>query len=138
MSTASPLWRGGHLQEMSPDECRHLMTTRAIGRVLFQDADGPCALPVNYTFDDDTVLFRTTPYSSVALSVRDRTVGFEVDDFDEAHHSGWSVLVRGRAAFVDEPAELTSARPTPWPHGARPLHVRLDVRQLTGRRLLPS
>jgi uncharacterized protein len=93
---------------------------------------------VNYVSQQGTVLLRISPHSSVGRHIRGRVVGFEVDEIDTATRSGWSVLVRGTARFVDvEDLPLgDDARPQPWPEGVRSLHVRITPRSVTGRRLL--
>jgi nitroimidazol reductase NimA-like FMN-containing flavoprotein (pyridoxamine 5'-phosphate oxidase superfamily) len=37
-------------------------------------------------------------------------VAFEVDQFDEAAHTGWSVVVTGRATLVTDPGERKRLR----------------------------
>ncbi len=126
---------------LDPDECRRLLRTRPVGRVVFVDARGPVALPVNYVVDDDDIVFRTEASSSVLASRYSGQVGFEVDDFDETDHQGWSVLVNGPVAHVEDPAELRrleTLRVTPWAQGPRTSYLRLGVRTITGRRLVPD
>ena len=66
-------------------------------------------------------------------------MAFEVDVADHERQLGWSVVARGRAGVVDDPAELAAIRsfwdPRPWAGGVRPVYVRLRWRELTGRRL---
>jgi uncharacterized protein len=133
-------WFPGRLTEMSAEECQDLMGSTSVGRVGFVDEDGPVVLPVNYVLDGDTVLFRTSPFNSVARNVGSASVAFEVDHFDDYTQSGWSVLVRGLASFVD-PEEVPkdeAMRPFPWAEGVRTLFVRVTPRSVTGRRLLPG
>src|SRR6266536_2404121 len=65
-------------QELTKDECFSLLAGQHLGRLVLVDDRGPIALPVNFVFDQHTVLFRT----------------------DEATCTGWSVLVRGEATEV--------------------------------------
>ena len=116
------------------------MGSTSVGRVGFVDEDGPVVLPVNYVLDGETVLFRTSPHNSVSRNVDSAVVAFEVDEFDDYTQSGWSVLVRGSASFVD-PEDLPgdeALRPFPWADGVRTLFVRITPRSVTGRRLLPG
>lgn len=105
--------------------------------MAYDDA-GPVVLPVNYVIDSDTVLFRTSPYSSLGQHIRTGRAAFEVDEIDDETYSGWSVLVRGRATFV-ESIDLpeAAARSTSWREcdGAQSLHVRITPRLISGRRL---
>jgi uncharacterized protein len=134
------LWFPGRLTEMSAGECRDLMGSTSVGRVAFVDEDGPIVLPVNFVLDGETVLFSTSPHNTVARYVDSALVAFEVDDFDDYTQSGWSVLVRGVAAFqtADERARDERDRPAPWADGVRSLLVRITPTSISGRRLLPS
>jgi nitroimidazol reductase NimA-like FMN-containing flavoprotein (pyridoxamine 5'-phosphate oxidase superfamily) len=59
------------------------LADKHVGRVTYSDEAGPVILPVNYAVENQSVLFRTSAASSMALHLRDRTVAFEVDDVDE-------------------------------------------------------
>jgi hypothetical protein len=68
-------------------------------------------------------------------------VGFEVDDFDADDREGWSVLVTGHVSPVVDPADLRHVqmlRVTPWAEGDRTTYLRLRIRTLSGRRLVPD
>ena len=108
--------------------------------MAFVDEEGPSVIPVNYVSQDGAVLLRISPHGSIGRHVRGRVVGFEVDDIDEDTRSGWSVLVRGVAGFVDveDLPAASDARPQPWPEGVRSLHVRITRTSVSGRRLLPG
>jgi hypothetical protein len=131
---------GGRLVELLPDECWTLLETGPVGRLAWAGAGGPTVLPVNFTVANRRIVFRTSPYSSVARECDDLAVAFEVDDVDPFTRSGWSVLVRGTARLAyDEtlvPAESKDLEV--WAEGRRALHVVIEPRELTGRRLLPS
>jgi nitroimidazol reductase NimA-like FMN-containing flavoprotein (pyridoxamine 5'-phosphate oxidase superfamily) len=130
-------WFPGTLWELSEEECLDLLRGRSVGRVAFNDADGPVVLPVNYVLDNGTVLFRTAPQNTVARHILSGPAAFEVDETDDYTESGWSVLVRGRASFVhfDELPE-SGSRPEPWVEGTRSLYVRITPQTVTGRRVL--
>ena len=133
---APPLRR---IEELSPDECRRLLTTKQVGRVVFVDARGPVALPVNYVLDDHDILFRTSAASSLLASSYAGGTAFEVDHVDEANRIGWSVLASGRVRQVTDPADRRHAEMlgvSPWAEGDRSRYLRLHVRTVTGRRLV--
>lgn len=52
---------------------------------------------------------------------------------------GWSVLVVGRAATIDDPDDLAQMRPNqrlePWAPGSRNLFIRITPRQVAGRHI---
>jgi nitroimidazol reductase NimA-like FMN-containing flavoprotein (pyridoxamine 5'-phosphate oxidase superfamily) len=131
------------LAPLSPDECRQLLRSRRVGRVVFVDTRGPVALPVNYVLDHDDVIFRTEAWSSLHATPASGRVSFEVDEIDEHERIGWSILARGTVHRIDDPAELRHVmrlHPEPWARGAhdgeRDEYLRLSVETVTGRRLV--
>jgi nitroimidazol reductase NimA-like FMN-containing flavoprotein (pyridoxamine 5'-phosphate oxidase superfamily) len=129
-------------QELTDDECRKLLGERHLGRLALVDADGPVILPVNYALDEGSVVFRTDPGSKLDAAAAGATVAFEVDATDERDRTGWSVVVRGQAGEVAEPAELERLRALPlypWAPGAKGHYVRIRPASVTGRRIaLPA
>ncbi|MET0526006.1 MAG: pyridoxamine 5'-phosphate oxidase family protein [Nocardioides sp.] len=137
MSNA-PSWSGGRLIELPEQECWELIASRPVGRVAFDDGAGPTVLPVNHAVVAQAVRFRTAPHSALAAHLDGQRVAFEVDDVDEFHQSGWSVLVRGRARLLDRADSQDQEEPAPWPAGQRPLLVEIETFSVTGRRLLAT
>ena len=130
--------RDARWQELAKDECFGLLAGQQLGRVVLVDDLGPIALPVNYVLDQHTVLFRTDEGAKLEVACRGGPVGFEVDGADEATRTGWSVLVRGEATEVTDPAELARLRELPlypWAQGAKTRYVRILPTVLTGRRI---
>jgi nitroimidazol reductase NimA-like FMN-containing flavoprotein (pyridoxamine 5'-phosphate oxidase superfamily) len=131
-------WFPSHLRELSEAECRELLASHEVGRVAYCDDLGPVVLPVNYVVDKGTVLLQVSPHSTLARNLRSGRASFEIDEFDDYNESGWSVLVRGDAEYVD-PAELPNdPRPTAWAEGQRTFHVRITPHDISGRRLLTA
>ena len=138
--TRNERWFPSHLREIDHAECLDLLAAHQVGRVAYCDDLGPVVLPVNYVLDQDTVLIQVSPHSTLARHLRDAPASFEVDEFDDYTQSGWSVLVRGNATYV-ESADLPGedeARPHAWAEGQRTLHVRITPQDISGRRLLPA
>lgn len=130
------------LRDLSPEECRTLLSTHGVGRIAVSAADGrPAVVPVNYEVVDDAILFRTAPGSAPAAAAG-KEVAFEVDHVNDALSQGWSVLAVGPARVVTEPdavRRLTQdAHTTPWPGGAREMWVSIRPTSLTGRRITPA
>ncbi|MFF4569708.1 pyridoxamine 5'-phosphate oxidase family protein [Streptomyces sp. NPDC001410] len=130
------------LRDLSPDECRALLSTHGIGRVAVSASDGrPAVVPVNYDVVDDAIVFRTAP-DSMAAAAAETEVAFEVDHVDEALSQGWSVLAVGRASIVTEPEAVRRlvqlAHSTPWAGGERAIWVSIRPTSLTGRRITPA
>jgi nitroimidazol reductase NimA-like FMN-containing flavoprotein (pyridoxamine 5'-phosphate oxidase superfamily) len=124
---------------LTPEECAELLRGGIVGRVAIASSSGPHIIPVNYSIVDDSIVFRTTPYSVIGTYARDTLAAFEVDFFDYADQRGWSVVARGRCDAIADHHEVEQIRagwpPRPWADGARNLYVRLRWTELTGRRL---
>jgi nitroimidazol reductase NimA-like FMN-containing flavoprotein (pyridoxamine 5'-phosphate oxidase superfamily) len=132
-------WYPGHLQELTEQECRELLQQQRTGRVAWCGADGPTVLPVNYRFDDVGVLFRTSPHSELVRTLSPGPAAFQIDSFDDFLQSGWSVLLRGRAQFLEwDDLPDHDDRPEPWVAGTRSVYVRITAERITGRRVVPS
>jgi uncharacterized protein len=102
------------------------------------DDQGPIIFPVNFVLDRHMVVFRTDEGTKLGTAARGGRVAFEVDRVDEAAHTGWSVVVRGEATEVTDPAELARLRKlrlSPWAPGPKSRYVRILPAKLTGRRI---
>ena len=125
--------------DLSREDCARLLRAGVAGRVAIGTPTGPHIVPVNYAVNGESILIRTTAYSLLGTYGRGAQLCFEVDQFDYELERGWSVVVRGRAAFVsdhDELAELArSWEPRPWAEGQRNLIVRIPWTEVTGRQL---
>jgi uncharacterized protein len=123
---------------ISPAHCVELLQTKTIGRVAWQAAEGPEVLPVTYTWYENSVIFRTSPYGPLSELVRPTDVAFEIDEIDEQHHHGWSVVVHGRARGVagsDRLAQLWTVAGVPWAPGVRNLFIQITATTLSGRQV---
>ena len=129
----------GRLSDLRDEECRALLSGHRVGRIAWNDDEGPVVLPVNYTFDGQHLLVRTSAHTELARHFTSGRVAFEIDEYDERTHTGWSVLVRGfaRVAEWDERPSPTDS-PTPLVGGNRNFHIRIAVGRVTGRRVLPA
>jgi len=129
----------GIFSAIGPEQCVQLLTEHSIGRVAWQAADEQQILPVTYAWFEGAVIFRTSPYGVLSELMRPTAVAFEVDDFDEDQHHGWSVVVHGRAEAVAEHSELirmwTTSGVVPWASGTRNLFIQITPYRLTGRRV---
>ena len=129
----------GTLQVLSREDCMTLLGTSGVGRVAFVGPSGPVIHPVNYLIDLDTVVVRTSPYTMLGEHSTGQ-VAFEVDELDAWFTSGWSVLVTGRSAPIDDPDESIALRRSgllhPWVAGQRNLFLRITPNEITGRRVV--
>lgn len=127
------------LFKLSMEQCIDVLATSSIGRIVFVDGDQPMALPVNYAWFEDSVVFRTGEGQKLHAATLAQKVAFEIDEIDETTHAGSSVLVKGIAEEVTEWAEqeLLEQLPVrpwqrqPWRRG----WVRIVPSEITGRKL---
>lgn len=126
-----------HVGELSPEQCRHLLTTHHAGRVAWNSADGPLVLPVTYAMYTTDIVFRTSPYGALSALINPTNVAFEIDEVDQQAGTGWSVLVRGRAQAVKQAYDLATLWRTegivPWATGPRNVFIAIAPRTITGR-----
>jgi uncharacterized protein len=125
-------------QELTKSECFALLAREHLGRVAVVDDRGPMVLPVNFVLDHHTLVLRTDEGTKLDAAIRGSQVAFEIDGADAATRTGWSVVVRGEAVEVTDPAEVARLRHLrlhPWAPGAKAHYVRILPATLTGRRI---
>jgi uncharacterized protein len=92
--------------------------------------------------DGDDILFRTREDSRLARLTLTGEVpaAFEVDTAFPVEHSGWSVIASGSLLRESHPARWARARSkiSTWAAGERDVVLRLEVHELTGRRIGPA
>jgi nitroimidazol reductase NimA-like FMN-containing flavoprotein (pyridoxamine 5'-phosphate oxidase superfamily) len=131
-------------ENLDQAECLRLVSLGVIGRLAYVGRYDLTVLPVNYRLVDGAILFRTAQDSLTGEDLRtgirhaDYKVAFEVDQFDEATHEGWSVLLQGPAHHLDteeEQAAAMAAGVEPWPGGEKDHFIRITPDRITGRRV---
>lgn len=126
------------LEVIGLDECLKLLASRPFGRIAYVDAGAPAIVPVNHLVDGSTVVLRSMDGGKLGAALFERAVAFEVDDLDVATHSGWSIVVRGRAEVIeDEDARAYDAWLDSWAlkDGTSTTWVRILADEVSGRRL---
>jgi nitroimidazol reductase NimA-like FMN-containing flavoprotein (pyridoxamine 5'-phosphate oxidase superfamily) len=130
------------VEELSAVACERRLRTTPIGRVGLIVDGHPEIFPVNYTVDEaGDLYFRTDPGAKLDALRHAETIALEIDGVDEERHSGWSVLVVGRAYRVADPDRLEAVATTglrPWAAGEKVNVVRLVPDKTTGRYLPPG
>ncbi|GGS61802.1 hypothetical protein GCM10010206_24950 [Streptomyces cinerochromogenes] len=131
--------RNGDFHTLDRRACLRLLGGVPVGRVVYTQQALPAVLPVNFRLDtDSSVVLRTAAGSELVRAVDGAVVAFEADEFDAVTHSGWSVVVTGRAALVTDPAEherLARYGPDSWMPVGDGVFVRIESDMVTGRRL---
>ncbi|MFJ9907676.1 pyridoxamine 5'-phosphate oxidase family protein [Streptomyces sp. NPDC101152] len=121
-------------------ECLRLLAKVPVGRIVYTRQALPAVLPVNFGLDtDSSILVRTSATSDLVRAVDGVVVAFEADDFNAAEHSGWSVVVTGRATAVTDPAEherLSRTGPLSWVVTQDWVFLRIEAEMVTGREII--
>ena len=128
------------LELLDEDEARELLRTGEVGRVGITIGALPAIFPVNYRVIDGAIVFRTSPGSKMSAAVAGAVVAFEVDDYQLADGSGWSVLAVGLAEVVHDIAvtfQVLEAGLEPLAGGdRRTTIVRIEPSFISGRRIV--
>ena len=118
-------------------ECWNLLRQGVIGRLAVTTDDGPDIFPINYVVDHGSIVFRTAAGRKLSWSAG-QAVAFEVDGYDDGDATAWSVVVHGRGREIRETDEAIDALALPlfpWHSGPKPRFMRVEVAEVTGRRL---
>jgi nitroimidazol reductase NimA-like FMN-containing flavoprotein (pyridoxamine 5'-phosphate oxidase superfamily) len=120
-------------------ECLRLVGEHAVGRLGVVNGRQPLVFPINYALAGDEVVFRTDDGTKLTEATRGK-VCFQLDAFDDAAQTGWSVLIQGRAEEIspyDHPAvqALKKLPVHPWAGGAKLHWFRIRPTAITGRRI---
>ncbi len=133
------------LATMTAEECWRQLGAEGVGRIGFDRGRGPRIHPVNYTVADQVLYLRTAAESEfgafVEMFAPGAFVAFEVDQLDSVDRDRWSVLVTARVRRSDQETRqrlLPGKVPVPAPVGPRPVLVRLEPVEITGRQLVDS
>ncbi len=132
--------RPGDLVALDATECVNLLNEAPWVRVGFIVDGVPTILPVNHLVHDGAIYFRTAPGSKLGSAAAGSTVAIEADGGDVDTRIGWSVVAHGHAAIVtdDHLEQALFEQPfEPWAvPGDRTFWVRVDVDQISGRRIV--
>lgn len=135
-------------ERLDEADCWSLLSEASVGRVGVV-VDGAAEIyPVNFVVDrstghDPTIVFRTDPGTKLAALAGTPRVSFEVDHLDLVEHTGWSVVVKGRARQIRElpdADERDRVRQLPvetWDVAPKRHWVRIEPTEVTGRRIGP-
>ncbi|HZN13983.1 MAG TPA: pyridoxamine 5'-phosphate oxidase family protein [Acidimicrobiales bacterium] len=122
---------------LSTHECLRRLGRNGIGRIGLSIGALPAILPVMYAVVDGEIYFQTQPGAKMAAATENAIVAFEVDDSDLLRHTGWSVLVVGRAERVDGPSAALLGPPLlRWVgHRDADVLVRIRPEMVSGRQI---
>jgi uncharacterized protein len=124
------------ITDLTSSECLALLRRAVVGRLAVVLEGKPDIFPINYVIDQGTIVFRTQVGAKLSACVG-RPVAFEVDGYEDADESAWSVVAKGYAHEIRETYETIEALQLPlfpWLAGSKPYIVRIEPEQLSGRR----
>ena len=122
---------------LSKAKCLELLAKHSFGRLAFWSHDLPLILPVNYVFEEPSIVVRTGPGAKLEQTPLAR-VAFEIDEADPLGQWGWSVVAQGPAfditSSLDERSEaLRKLQVTPWAPGDKPSWLEVSATRVSGR-----
>jgi uncharacterized protein len=126
------------LDHLSNEECRRLLASVPVGRIIYTRNALPAVELVNFVLDQGDIVIRTDPSGKLAAATQEAIVAFEVDEVDVAGGRGWSVTAIGRSRAVtdcDDIAALRERGLDSWAPGDREHYIRITPGILNGRRL---
>jgi hypothetical protein len=100
-------------------ECRALLRTRNLGRVVYTEGALPAVLPVHYAAVDGRILLRVRASTPAVNKVSGSIVALEVDELETADIHGWVVLVIGLCTDASPPPREVASMPF-WTHTSHP------------------
>jgi nitroimidazol reductase NimA-like FMN-containing flavoprotein (pyridoxamine 5'-phosphate oxidase superfamily) len=127
---------GGGIAVLDVPTCWQLVAGEEVGRLVVSVDQRPDIFPVNYAVDEATIVFRTAERTKLSAVFVDSAVAFEVDGYDSATDTAWSVVIKGHAAEVPM-HELLDDLAFPlfsWTPTSKPRFVRVVPDEITGRR----
>jgi nitroimidazol reductase NimA-like FMN-containing flavoprotein (pyridoxamine 5'-phosphate oxidase superfamily) len=139
MNTADRRFDHTRLEILSQGECRKLLGSVPVGRLVFTQSALPAVRLVNFVVDDMTIVFPASDVDRYRAAERGDVVGFEVDEIDLDRQLGWTVTAVGHLSVVEsnEKADLQHVLPLrPWAAQTDHHLIRLGIESLEGRRLV--
>jgi uncharacterized protein len=127
------------LELLTEEQAFQLLAAGEVGRVGITIGALPAIFPVNYRLIDGAIVYRTATGSKMSAATEGAVVAFEVDDYQLADRSGWSVLAVGPAEVVDDPylaSKVAGADLEPFVDGPRTTIVRITPMFVSGRRVV--
>jgi nitroimidazol reductase NimA-like FMN-containing flavoprotein (pyridoxamine 5'-phosphate oxidase superfamily) len=122
---------------LDPDDCWRLLGHTTVGRLAVIVDGHPDVFPVNFTVDNQTLVFRTGSGTKQQAIEADAVVAVEADAVSAEFGLAWSVVVKGRAAETTPTAPaMDEVRRAlfPWQGIGQDHLFRVVPHSVTGRR----
>ncbi len=124
----------GPVTELSEAHAWALLGSESFGRLGLSMDDHPQIFPVNFAVQGKTVIFRTANGAKLRELLHNQWVAFEADCVEE--NEAWSVVLRGQAHVLVDPAEIATADALELPNWIPTLefvYVRVIPTDIRGR-----
>ncbi|MPY80858.1 MAG: pyridoxamine 5'-phosphate oxidase family protein [Actinophytocola sp.] len=127
------------LRELSPATSLRLLGSVPFGRIVFTAHALPAIRPVNHVLIEGDVVLRCHAGAAL-LDAIGQVVAYEADLIDADTHSGWSVIVTGKAEEVTDTDEVARYEGLLHPHvDLTMVHVvRIHPEIITGFELIDA
>lgn len=125
----------GPVRDLTEDECWERLASEEFGRLAFLMVDEVHLVPINYSVDGRSLLFRTAAGNKLFGVVLSHDVVFEIDHVDDEQNTAWSVVLRGFPRLLEEDeahrAEQVPLRP--WVDTRKDSVVEIKSTSVSGR-----
>jgi hypothetical protein len=125
------------LEVLSRQECLRLLGTATLGRMVVNVDGLPVVVPVGFLITLDGIVVRIPRGSALEAATQDAVAAFQVDAIDPDDGSGWTVLVQGIAAHVEE-CDPLEPPPGLWSGGPDDRSARISFGLVSGQRSSPA
>lgn len=129
------------IEPLTERDCFERLQAATFGRVALSSGALPVIFPVHFALLGRDPVFRTDPGTKLMAASVGQVLCLEIDELHPSTHTGWSVLVTGRADILTEPDELSAARRLalhPWASQGGTF-VRVEASMVSGREIqLPA
>jgi nitroimidazol reductase NimA-like FMN-containing flavoprotein (pyridoxamine 5'-phosphate oxidase superfamily) len=124
------------LEVLDRQECLRLLHGTYLGHIAVTSGALPAVVPVDYVMDGESIVVETGRGTTLDFATAGAVVAFEVDNFHEGGHRGWTVMVIGLAQEVPEGLGLERLRRLLSDHrdGRDQRFVRISSELISGRR----
>lgn len=132
---------GARLDILSREESLARLDRHSVARIGYVEDGWPVILPVNYRLHNGDVFIRSLAGGKVRAAERGDVVCLELDGFDTALRTGWSVVAHGPLEVIGDPAVLNEAwanDPEPWIASEDWRWLRMVPISVTGREVWPT
>ena len=125
------------ITELTEQECFDRLRLAHFGRVALSSGALPVILPIHFALLGRDPVFRTDPGTKLMAASAGQVLCLEIDEVHPVLHTGWSVLVTGRADVLEAPEDREAAASLPlqpWV-GRGDAYVRIHAALVSGREI---